>query len=408
MTYELTHSSIIPLIGGQTLGVMSALNNKFPEYILSYSPFYNNDKHLISYLNKKGWTGEYILLDKHHQKQAEVDIINAVPPCAGLSSLSMTSSAENTKNDWLYITAERILSIEKPKVFFGENAPYLATNKGEPVVNKLREIGQRNGYTLLLYQTQSILHGNPQKRPRTFYIFFREKNKIPIFPWIKRDIIPIDFFLEMKRNDSDPMNIVLSDEIPSENPWIKFCMHKFQTNSIKELHSKLENSERLLLLANKISETPNEILDFFYNINADIRSINKAKLIKTKVNQQKEFWSHDYTILKGKSAGLIRANIYGMINSYYDTHLTVRECLRIMRMPDDFILDCKNPARNVNIALQNVIVTTAEDIANYIVKYLNNELEIVNTDFLIQNNITQKFNNKKLNNKQTDLCNFFE
>ena len=83
------YASIVPLIGGETFGMQNVFN-KPPEYVLSYKGFEANDKQLLNYYND---TVPYILLDEASVSPNRVDVLNAVCPCAGLSSLSTTSSS---------------------------------------------------------------------------------------------------------------------------------------------------------------------------------------------------------------------------------------------------------------------------------------------------------------------------
>ena len=98
------HASIVPLIGGETLGQMAAFGTK-PDYLLSYTPFSNNDSHLVNHLEDV----PYILLDQGGKHPHSVDIVNAVCPCAGLSSLSPSANSESAVNDWMMITAKYVL-----------------------------------------------------------------------------------------------------------------------------------------------------------------------------------------------------------------------------------------------------------------------------------------------------------
>ena len=67
-----------------------------------------------------------------------------------------------------------------------------------------------------------------------------------------------------------------------------------------------------------------------------------------------------------------------------DRYLTVREALSLMKLPDDFML--LNPKRSLNHICQNVPVTTAEHPARMIKKYFNNQLDLIDTNFLVQDN----------------------
>ena len=181
------YSSIIPLIGGESIAVMNVLNGQLPEEVLSYSGFADNDSHYINYLRKKkNWKGEYTFLDeKSNHKPKKVDVVNTVCPCAGLSSLSQHNVRNEGHNDWMYDSSRYVLEQIQPKVLWGENAPRLAMEPGKEVVAKLREIGKEYGYTLSVYKTKSLVQGFSQIRDRTFY-FFWKGDKVPLMDYISR------------------------------------------------------------------------------------------------------------------------------------------------------------------------------------------------------------------------------
>ena len=120
----ISYGSIVPLIGGESLGIQESLGGKQPEWVLSYKDFEANDAHYVNYLRDKGWQGDYVFLDEDKKYKAKkVDVVNTVCPCAGLSTLSAGSSGTNPVNNWMYETAEYVLGTISPKVFWGENAP---------------------------------------------------------------------------------------------------------------------------------------------------------------------------------------------------------------------------------------------------------------------------------------------
>ena len=139
----MNYASIVPLIGGETIA-MENVFGKRPEYILTFDGFQPNEEHLLNYYDNNV---PYLNLSEGHSYTEKVDVINTVCPCAGLSSLSPSASSTNIMNDWMYKSAEYVLGEVKPKVFWGENAPRLASKMGQPVVKRLREIGKENGYT---------------------------------------------------------------------------------------------------------------------------------------------------------------------------------------------------------------------------------------------------------------------
>ena len=215
----MNYASIVPLIGGETLA-MENIFGKRPEYILTFEGFQANEMHLLNHYNNEV---PYLNLSEGASYTEKVNVINTVCPCAGLSSLSPSAASNNPMNDWMYKSAEYVLSECKPDVFWGENAPRLASKMGEPVVRRLRKIGEENGYTFSIYKTKSILHGLSQVRDRTFY-FFWKGDKVPLFDYIHKPNINIaDDIRSAKLDPNDPMSSILCNEDkPSDNPYYKY------------------------------------------------------------------------------------------------------------------------------------------------------------------------------------------
>ncbi|MFW6283338.1 MAG: DNA cytosine methyltransferase [Minisyncoccales bacterium] len=98
------------------------------------------------------------------------DIIIGVPVCSALSSLNQKSSSDYCSIDNIYQLSEFSLET-KPKVAIFENAPGLFSKKGKPVREKLYNISKKFGYKLSILNTDTRLHGIPQRRIRTYFIF---------------------------------------------------------------------------------------------------------------------------------------------------------------------------------------------------------------------------------------------
>ena len=189
------YAGIVPLIGGMMFGAEKATGKK-PEYILSYPPFAGNDSMLMDY-----WKDvSYHVIDPDSntvdKPLVEVDFVSALCPCAGLSQLNngKNRGANATQNDWMYKTAEFVLEGMRPKVFWGENAPGLFGPVGEPVAEKLRAIGEKNGYSMTLLKTTTMLHGIPQNRVRSFYFFWKSETA-PILNWYSVERPTLEQFL---------------------------------------------------------------------------------------------------------------------------------------------------------------------------------------------------------------------
>lgn len=394
---DITHATIVPLIGGEVIGAMNALDGKLPEYVLSYSPFGNNDSHFIDYLRKKrAWKGEYVILDEdgseNWKPKKRVDVISTTCPCAGLSSLSVSSGAESATNDWMYTTAEHVLGKLKPKVFWGENAPRLFTKKGKPVADKLHKIAEENGYSLSLYYTESRLHGLAQKRPRTFY-FFTEGPNTPVFPWFDKDPEDISEILKMPIDKDDPMNIPCNDDDPKDSPWVAYCLHATNSKTIKEFYDKIDSSTNCIVKSDGgFGETLNEVADWM-DTQGYTKVATRARAMQKKRDDGKGYWAHGVTVPKGVIPSLIGAMPHALINPFTEKFLTIRDCLRIMKLPEDFNLAGDNPKSKINHICQNVPATTAQDMMSNIVSYLTGELTCIPSNYTKQNNKNQKIEN---------------
>lgn len=391
-----TYASIVPLIGGENFGIMQAMNGQLPEYVLSYTAFAKNDSHFISHLREKmNWQGEYVFLDvegnEGYRPTRQVDVINTVCPCAGLSSLSTTSSADSTVNEWMYKTAEYVLKELKPKVFWGENAPRLFTTAGKKVADKLYSIARENGYTLNLYYTESRLHGLAQKRPRTFY-FFTKGDETPIFKYYRRAMQPVDEILQMDIDENDSMNKLINAEDPRTNPWVAYCMYKAGASTLKEYHDKIEKTTNCIVSADNISSTLLEVADWMDTNGFPEKFGERARAMQGKVDDGKGYWAHGVTMPKGEIPSLIGAMPHSLINPYRDRFLTLRDCLRIMKMPENFEMVGENPQSpgNANAICQNVPVTTAADMAANVIDYLEGRCDMVSASYVRQNNATMK------------------
>ena len=81
-----------------------------------------------------------------------------------------------------------------------------------------------------------------------------------------------------------------------------------------------------------------------------------------------------------------------------DRYLTIRECLSIMKLPGDFIL--QGGIKNLNMICQNVPVTTAQDMAEQVQSFVHGRLDnqMIDAKFAIQCNKKQTINYDKVGN----------
>ena len=379
-----TYASIVPLIGGETLG-MERVFKKRPDYILSYSAFKANDEQLLNHYNYE--VPYHVLDEEKNFKPNTVDVVNSVCPCAGLSSLSPSSSAENKANDWMIQTAQYVLSEVKPKVFWGENAPRLASKMGEPIVNKLREIAEKEGYVLSLYKTKSLLHGLSQVRDRTFY-FFWQGAEIPILPFFNRPHEKIENTIrETEYSENDPMNVLTSDKIPSENPWYRYVLEVMEGGiSHKEFQTKIKKTINPFDYIENNDVTYKEV-GVWMKENGYDKEHKRCHTISDKLEAGGSIMRKTIEVPKEYIGAFVGHLPGSLSHPDEDRYLTIREALNIMKMPTDFNL--MGGKKNLNMICQNVPVTTAADMAQCVFDALDKKLDIVHSKFLVQDNRKQ-------------------
>ena len=408
-------ASIVPLIGGETIA-MENVFEKRPAYIMSYREFANNDKHIVEHYRNQcndpedgaNYVPYYILGEPfiwhgqqmrasfdidgqpiNHPKEEMngryVDVVNTICPCAGLSSLNVKPSGDAEINDYMIKTAKHVLEEIGPKVFWGENAPRLATKLGEPVVKKLRAIGKKNGYTFSLYKTKSLLHGLSQVRDRSFY-FFWKGDEVPMFDWYNREHERIeDTIRKVKRDPTDPMSALANTKTPSKDDlYYKYVLEVIHNGmSHNDFQKTLKRSVNVQEYIEKHSNY-NDYADWLETF-GETKQAEKARAMYKKLSVKGTNIMRRTTEVPANYIGAFVGHMpMNLTHPDEDRYLTYRECMEIMKLPSDFIM--LNPKKNLNHLCQNVPVTTAEDMAYNIKSFLNGECEMIYDDFVIQCN----------------------
>lgn len=386
------YASIVPLIGGETIAMQNVFGKR-PEYILSYEPFQANDSHLSEYY--KNEVPYHLIGDGGVPDVPRVDVINTVCPCAGLSSLSTTSSSDAAVNDWMRTTANHVLGTLSPQVFWGENAPRLASAMGRPVVEDLRRIGETFGYTFSIYKTKSILHGLGQVRDRAFYFFWKGK-KTPKFEYIKREHEKIeDTIRSVKRDPSDPMSVLTNSSVPSENPYYRFVLEELENNiTHSEFQDKIDKSYDILHYIEHKGVNYKEVSQWMSKHGFD-KQATRSMTMYEKLKAGGNVMRRGVNIPKGYIGAFVGAYPTSLTHPDEDRYLTIRECLSIMKLPEDFNL--QGGLKNINHICQNVPVTTAQDMAEHVLRFIDGRLDnqLIETDYLIQDNKSQTLDYKK-------------
>jgi site-specific DNA-cytosine methylase len=228
--------TIVPLLGGLTVAGKQVLG-KDPDFLISYAPFADNERNVKANFPNV----PHYLLDSENfggfDINQNVDIVSAVCPCAGLSMLSTGSDEQRAgMNHWMMESAKFVTGKLKPKVFWGENAPGLYTSMGDNVRAELRDIAKQNGYTFSVYLTNTIYHGIPQYRRRTFY-FFWKGDTIPYFKFFRTPYKTLGEYLAEVPDGVSGQTVEdkqkATDKLASSHPFM-FLQDKYKGEGIKK------------------------------------------------------------------------------------------------------------------------------------------------------------------------------
>ena len=250
---------IQPLTGGMYLGAEEAIGHP-AEFILSFEGLdsvslkkdgsvgrVGNENYLKRYLEKHGKMPAYYqiqggLFDMLGREDFKIvkdgeesvpdytnlDLVAAVPICAGLSTASTGSKEDRErKNTNMKFITSYVLGVIRPKIYVFENAPGLMGDNGAEVRKYLEEAAKENGYSVLYYKTDTNLHYNCQRRLRTFIIFFKHRGDKSVedpmlfeYQHCKADIIEyfnnIDRTLNPEQPETPSFNWIVLDFIRQE------------------------------------------------------------------------------------------------------------------------------------------------------------------------------------------------
>ena len=380
-------ATIIPLVGGSATGCYDATGVK-PSYHLSYSAFDKNEKPLEEY-----WPDvPRIKLDENNElPSGKIDFINTVCPCAGLSLLSTAKTKEvrDKSNKWMLESADLVLGKIKPRVFWGENAPGLFTNMGGWVRETLIEKAKKYGYSFSLYRTTTSKHGIPQNRLRTFYFFWDSKTP-PILNYYDRPKKSFgDFLEEIPQTATSQNEYQFKGSIGDNSRTYLFILEKLKISHREFIDTYGDggsiHSVQTFVVENKMID---ECIDWIKNNFGNSKELARLEKIREKVASGGRFMDGSPAYYKSTCNALVGRNLVYITHPYYPRYLSIREIIHMMGMPHDFKFSIED--YNVNLLAQNVPSCTARDMTLEVLKFLNNELNFYENEFLKQDNIKKK------------------
>lgn len=393
-TNEPKWATMVPLIGGSAFGCHKATGTK-PLYNMSYTPFAANEAFFYRHWNE---IPVFLIDEGNDPKESfpeQLDFVNSVCPCAGLSQLSTAKSGSaqrDSMNKWMFESAEYVLGHVKPRVFWGENAPALFTNSGKDVRERLREIGEKHGYSFSLYKTSTSKHGAPQHRDRTFY-FFWDSEYAPIMNWYDRHMPELEDFLNQIPAHASGQDEYISNKDPNDSLVRRFVQQK--TMQRHELFIKSEGNSkkpkhsywRWLEKKGYMNECLNWIERVYGTETKDYKRLASAK---AKLDAGKNYMVPGPFFFDKKVNAMVGRTITSTLHPVEERYLNVREVMHLMGMPHDFEFSPSESGAALNMLAQNVPSFTAADMTTEVLKYLRGELEMSEQSFLMQNNFKQK------------------
>jgi len=386
----------VPLAGGFALGNMNIIG-KPPVAITSYSPFESNDYLLRRYLCKKEFHIPYYQLDKITPEETDkliesighIDFVSSIPPCSGLSQAAQRkkgSRGSAPPNDWMYESATFILNRIKPTIYAFENAPGLYTGAGDDVRKRLIEIGEKAGYSITFYKTNTLRHGVPQFRPRTFAFFYKGPNAPILHSYNKQAPHIIDFLKDIPKKASLQKEYMHNEWDISKFEIYKFlkmkhgddwrqAMYDFRTHLTT--YDYLQRKDWLVEFLEWQKKLPKDEKSEIVTKNVE-HIMKKAALgMGARIN---------YRVL-----GIDRDYVYAVIGEMMgkevhpteDRLMNIREFMHLMGLPHDYELEGQKEYAKIT---QNIPVCACEDMTREIVEIIKGNRQFSNKSVLMQDN----------------------
>ncbi len=390
------HISIIPLIGGFSIAASNVLDRP-PEAIFSYKPFFKNDFLYLKYLEKTlGEIPPYFQLENVDifdiNSFKNLDLCTGVPPCSGLSQANANAGnrSESPVNEWMYNSTEFVLKELRPKIHTFENAPGLYTNTGIKVRERLYNIAKEYGYSILFYKTNSILHGLPQNRIRTYVIYYKG-SKAPVFNNVLTHKISLSNYLNtLPKGLKHENDYIVEDPFINNYPLVKFFKYKFDNDWRKVLYecSDHVSGYKYLVRFNLVNEFE-EFVNTFEESHDKTKILQNIHHIQNKLKDNKSFRVGYKSIsLHKDSINVIYSDTMNkMVHPNEDRIMSIREYLYLMGMPNDFEIANSNDYGKIG---QSVPVLTSMDIVSECEATIHHQRELHNQDILMIDNTINK------------------
>jgi site-specific DNA-cytosine methylase len=385
---KIVHYSVLPLFGGMALGMSEAFGSK-PKASFSWSPFAKNDSSFEKNFNIKN-----ILLDQLDDASfsglidsyKKPNVVHCVPPCAGLSMLNSGGAKNQQKkrgsdaeqNKWMYSVLDFGMKLDSQVIVF-ENAPGFAQKAGEGLRDAMVSLAKENGYSFSLILTDTLLHGVPQSRKRTFAIFWKSP-EAPQFERVTRSRESLRDFLKNHSVSTTEDSVFPYKKELKEDPFMSFLLHKYRNDWRRVLNDQNKNSMSIGYYL-KEKNLFDEAIAF-----GDKKQPKLAKIIrywKSKLDKGMGYWDASPIYYKDHTNAIITKN-WSIIHPTEDRWLSLREMMTLMGLPESYSHAQPN---HINAVCQNVPVCTAKDIGLHIKDFINGKTKSSGKIFYMFDNI---------------------
>ena len=358
-------------------------HDELPPYqVFNKAPFQQTDLD-VDLIDDAEWTTEKV-------DYSNTDLVVSVPVCSGLSQATIASQdTKDERNCNMLWNAEFALSKVHPKIYIFENAPTLFSNTGASVRDSLNALAKKYDYSIVYYKTDTRLHDNCQRRPRTFVLFIKHRNGeigTPDFNFENKPVSIEEFFSRLPSNATQQVTVEMSD---TNKLFIEYIKHKFGP----DYRSSVDPWILKVIIDNDLYE---DVCKFAESSNYPEKTVKSLSHLMRHIHDKIAAGKNYYCMLPGypKQDGTVPAVMFKTIPSLLhhkeDRLYTIREYLHLMGMPIDYELQGSINSNYAKIG-QNVPARTAQWIVSEAVRIINNWDTIPrnNNDILFVDNTKQ-------------------
>ena len=340
-------------------------HDRNPNYACFNRKMFQNDNDMNPEIIESPWTKDLSFF-KNIDNLRGMDLIVAVPVCAGLSSATRASQETcDERNCNMVWIAKYALNVLKPQCYVFENAPRMMSTAGDNVRMQCEDIARQAGYSIVYYRTDTMYHDNAQKRSRTFIMFFKGEHA-PEVGFDRREVDVLDY---LARIPKDATQQVCIDWLPFNNDFVKYAVEKLGDDAF----SKFNVVTKWIAYNNLYDDFKAWLKQHPEHHPSTEKFIDH---VFDKMSQGGGWYDMScYRSHDNKTHAVIFKTMKAELHPTENRLFTIREQLHLMGMPHDFELQGDINKEYPKIG-QNVPVKTAKFIVEEMLKHMNdNETE---------------------------------